>query len=72
MYQLHLFQAQRLRIKLFDIRSKLYISFQGTEGKSKEQILSPNGFKKGSFIRIKLFSEDVGNLQSIRVMKKLI
>jgi hypothetical protein len=70
MFQHHLFLAQRQRIELFDNRSKLYISFQGTEGKSKELVLSPNGFKKGSFSRIKIFSEDVGNLQNIRVRKQ--
>jgi hypothetical protein len=67
MSQHHLFLVQRQCTKLIDIRSKLYISFQGTEGKSKELVLSPNGFKKGSFNRIKIFSEDVGNLQNIKV-----
>lgn len=46
------------------------ITLHGTESTSKELTLSGNGFKSGSFERLKLFSEDVGNLQSIKISNK--
>lgn len=46
------------------------ISLHGTESTSKDLVLSGNGFKQGSYERIKIFSEDVGNLQSIKVTNK--
>jgi len=46
------------------------ITLHGTESTSKELVLSNNGFKQGSYERIKIFSEDVGNLQSIKITNK--
>ena len=39
------------------------ITLHGTDSSSKELTLSSNGFKSGAYDRIKIFSDDVGNLQ---------
>lgn len=46
---------------------KVSISFIGTESVSSEYTLSQNGFKLGSLEKIRIFAEDVGNLQSIKL-----
>jgi hypothetical protein len=46
------------------------ITLHGTDSSSKELVLSSNGFKQGAYDRIKIFSEDVGNLQSIKITNK--
>jgi hypothetical protein len=46
------------------------IQLMGSESTSNEIILSETGFKKGSFEKIKISAEDVGNLQSIKIINK--
>ncbi len=42
----------------------------GSEGCSKQLTLSEHGFKSASYEKIKLFSDDVGNLKSIKIVNK--
>lgn len=48
--------------------SVIFITLKGADGESSEQILSSKGFKVGSYEKIKIFAEDVGNIKSIKVL----
>ena len=48
----------------------IMISLHGSESTSKEIELTNSGFKAGAFDKIKIFSEDVGNLYSIKFIAK--
>jgi hypothetical protein len=50
--------------------SKITVILQGTESSTKEITLTNNGFKSGSYEKVKIYAEDVGNLQSIKLINK--
>ncbi|MCQ2815708.1 MAG: hypothetical protein MJ252_00430 [archaeon] len=53
-----------------EAQGTIMIALRGSDGTSKELLLTNSGFKAGSFSKIKVTTEDIGNIFSLKLIAK--